>query len=170
MMRITKFMTALVLTVVWILISGSYSLGNIILGLIISYLILHSFKDMYTFTDTPWQLIKKIPKKIKYVFILFWEIIKANFYVLYKILQPKLDIKPGIIAYPFDTTNGISTVMLANTITLTPGTFIIDVHVKDKRLKGPGIYYIHSIYVSSPKEVRDSIKQTLEKYVEEAFG
>ncbi len=170
MIRFTRLMATLVLTLLWIFISGSYSLANIILGFVVSFAILYGFRNLFTFTETPGEAIRKIPKKIKYIIILFWEIIKANFYVLYKILQPRLDIKPGIIAYPFDTTNGMSTVVLANTITLTPGSFIIDVHVKDKRLKGPGIYYIHSIYIDSPKETRETIKKTLEKYIEEAFG
>lgn len=169
MIRIMKYTIYMLLGFVWILLSGSFTLGNYLLGVLFSVLILYPFRDMFTFTDTAGDAIRKIPTKIKYVYVLFREIFKANFFMMYKILQPKLDIRPGIIAYPFTTSRSISTTMLANTISLTPGTLIMDVHVKNKTLKGPGIFYVHSIYVESPKEVRDTIREDLEEVVLEAF-
>lgn len=169
MIRIMKYTIYLLLGLVWVLLSGSFSIGNYLLGVFFSMLILYPFRDLFTFTDSTSDVIRKIPKKIKYIYVLFREIVKANFYMMYKILQPKLDIRPGIIAYPFTTTRSISTTMLANTVSLTPGTLIMDVHVKNKTLKGPGIFYVHSIYIESPKQVRDSIREDLEEVVLEAF-
>jgi multicomponent Na+:H+ antiporter subunit E len=164
-----KYTIYLLLGFVWVFLSGNTSIGSYLLGVFFSVLILYPFKDMFTFTDTTRDVIRKIPKKFIYVYVLFREIIKANFYMMYKILQPKLDIRPGIIAYPFTTSRSISTTLLANAISLTPGTLIVDVHVKNKSLKGPGIYYIHSIYVENPKKVRDTIRKYLEEVVLEAF-
>ncbi|MDV0446784.1 Na(+)/H(+) antiporter subunit E [Methanosarcinaceae archaeon Ag5] len=164
-----RFLVYVMLAILWVLISGSFSIGNFLLGMFFGFLILYPFRDMFTFTDTFGHFVRQFPKKLKYVYILFREIIKANFFMAYKILQPKLDIRPGIIAYPFTTTKSISTTILANTISLTPGTLIIDVHVKNPTLKGPGIYYIHSIYIDSPKEVRDTIRDDLEQPILEAF-
>lgn len=169
MIRPMKYAIYVLLGLTWLFISGSFSIGNFLLGVFFSYVILYPFKDMFTFTDSMKDIIRKIPKKIYYLYILIREIVKANFYIAYKILQPKLDIRPGIIAYPFTTTRSISTTLLANTISLTPGTLIMDVHVKNPTLKGPGIYYIHSLYIESPKQVRDSIRADLEKPVLEAF-
>lgn len=169
MIRIMKYMIYLLLGVVWIFLSGSFTIGNYLLGVFFSMLILYPFRDMFSFTDSTGDMLRKIPKKIKYVYVLFREILKANIFMAYKILQPKLNIRPGIIAYPFTTSRSISTTMLANTISLTPGTLIMDVHVKNKTLKGPGIFYVHSIYVESPKEVRDTIRDDLEEVVLEAF-
>ncbi|WNY23855.1 Na(+)/H(+) antiporter subunit E [Methanimicrococcus hongohii] len=169
MIRIMKYTTYLLMGFVWVFLSGNTSIGSYMLGVFFSILILYPFKDMFTFTDSTSDMLRKIPAKIKYTYVLFREIVKANFFMVYKILQPKLDIRPGIIAYPFTTSRSISTTMLANTISLTPGTLIMDVHVKNKTLKGPGIFYVHSIYVESPKEVRDSIHEDLEEVVLEAF-
>ncbi|MDL2260780.1 Na+/H+ antiporter subunit E [Methanimicrococcus sp. OttesenSCG-928-J09] len=169
MIRIMKYTIYMVLGFIWILLSGSFTIGNYLLGVLFSVLILYPFRDMFTFTDTAGDVIRKIPAKIKYTYVLFREILKANLFMMHKILQPKLDIRPGIIAYPFTTSRSISTTMLANTISLTPGTLIMDVHVKNKTLKGPGIFYVHSIYVESPKEVRDTIREDLEEVVLEAF-
>ncbi|WNY29270.1 Na(+)/H(+) antiporter subunit E [Methanimicrococcus stummii] len=169
MIRIMKYTIYLLLGFVWILLSGSFTIGSYLLGVFFSILILYPFRDMFTFTDSGGDVIRKIPAKIKYVCVLFFEIGKANVFMAYKILQPKLDIRPGIIAYPFTTSRSISTTLLANTISLTPGTLIMDVHVKNKSLKGPGIFYVHSIFIESPKEVRDSIHEDLETVVLEAF-
>ena len=169
MIRIMKHTIYLLLGFIWILISGGFSIGNYLLGVFFAVLILYPFRDMFTFTDSAGDIIRKFPKKIKYLYVLFREIVKSNFYMMYKILQPKLDIRPGIIAYPFTTSRSVSTTLLANTVSLTPGTLIMDVHVKNKTLKGPGIFYVHSIYIESPKKVRDSIREDLEVVVLEAF-
>ena len=169
MIRFLKYMIYILLGFVWVIISGGFSIGNFLIGMFFSILILYPFRDMFTFTDSMGDVIRKIPKKIYYVYVLFREIIKASFFMMYKILQPKLDIRPGIIAYPFETTRSVSTTLLANTISLTPGTLIIDVHVKNPSLKGPGIYYVHAIYIKSPKVLRDEIKEYIEKPVTEAF-
>jgi len=169
MTRIIKYTVYILLGLLWVLISGSFSIGNFLLGFLFSYIILYPFKDMFTFTDSPKETIRKIPKKIYYLYVLMRELLKANFYMAYKILQPKLDIRPGIIAYPFNTTKSVSTTLLANTVSLTPGTLIVDVHVKNKTLKGPGIYYVHAIYIESPKDVRDSLRDDIEQPVLEAF-
>jgi len=169
MIRPMKYAIYIVLGLIWVLISGSFSIGNFLLGVFFSYFILYPFKDLFTFTDSVGDIIRKIPKKIIYLYVLAREILKASFYMMYKILQPKLDIRPGIIAYPFTTSRSISTTLLANTISLTPGTLIVDVHVKNPTLKGPGIYYVHSIYVESPKAVRDIIRKDIEQPVLEAF-
>ena len=131
MIRPMKYAIYIILGLIWVLISGSFSIGNFLIGIFFSYVILYPFKDMFTFTDTLGDIIRKLPKKIFYLYVLVREILKASFFMAYKILQPKLDIRPGIIAYPFTTTRSISTTLLANTISLTPGTLIIDVHVKN---------------------------------------
>ena len=169
MNRFLKYSIYLMLGLLWVAISGQFTIGNYLVGIFFSFIIFYPFRDMFTFTDSFGDMIRKVPKKIYYVFILFREIIKASFFMMYKILQPKLDIRPGIIAYPFTTTRSLSTTLLANTISLTPGTLIIDVHVKNPSLKGPGIYYVHSIYIDSPKALRDDIKENIEKPVLEAF-
>jgi len=169
MIQSIKYTIYVLLGLLWVLISGSFSIGNFLLGFLFSYFILYPFKDMFTFTDSFGETIRKIPKKIIYFYVLMRELIKANFYMAYKILQPKLDIRPGIIAYSFTTTKSVSTTVLANTISLTPGTLIVDVHVKNKTLKGPGIYYVHAIYIESPKEIRDTLRDDIEQPVLEAF-
>ncbi len=61
-----------------------------------------------------------------YLFIFIWEMTKANFDVAYRVLHPGLLIKPGIVRVRTKIQSEMGRVILANSITLTPGTFTID--------------------------------------------
>ena len=170
-MNFIRCVSYIVLGFVWVLVSGSATIGNFLLGLIFSAVILYCMRGMFTFTTPPSAFVKTLPQKAVYICILIKEIVKANIDVARRILQPKINIRPGIIAYPYRTQHDMSTTMLANTITLTPGTLVIDIHEDKKSTDGDyhGVLYVHCIDMDSPKDVRDSIYDSIEKYVLEAF-
>lgn len=99
-----------------------------------------------------------------YVIIIFpWELIKANVDVALRALKPSLPIKPGFVKIPVEHMSDYGLSMLANSITLTPGTITMDIVEQD----GKNYYYIHWIDVQTqdPEEAGDAIKGTLEKWV-----
>lgn len=153
------------LGVAWCFLHGAISLQNFIIGAALGPLIIRPFKIFYDFGEqlSYRDILKRLPKQAKYFSILIVEIVKASIVVAKIVLQPKIDIKPGIIAVPVRTTKDVSITAIANTITLTPGTLTID--VSDDRTA----LYVHSIDVSDPKALRDSIRDDLEEYVLEAF-
>ncbi|MAQ19538.1 MAG: cation transporter [Sandaracinus sp.] len=57
---------------------------------------------------------------------LAWEVVKANWQVAKVILNPKLPIRPHLIRVPADQRTTLGKVILANTITITPGTISLD--------------------------------------------
>ena len=69
------------------------------------------------------MLAKKIPLYLKYTVVLVWEIMKANVDVIRIILSPKMEIEPAVVTFKTDLKSEASLVTLANSITLTPGTF-----------------------------------------------
>ena len=72
-------------------------------------------------------------------------------------------MRPGIVAIPLDIERDIEITLLANMITLTPGTLSIDVS-NDKR-----ILYVHGMHVQDLEEFKREIKDGFEKLVQEAF-
>ncbi|MDK2831412.1 MAG: multicomponent Na+:H+ antiporter subunit [Methanolobus sp.] len=154
-----------ILALVWCFVHGTVSVNNFILGLIISPFIIRPFKVLFPFDQefSFGNAIKKIPAQIKFLYVLMVEIIKANIMVAKIVLQPKINIKPGIIAVPIDSKTDIGITAIANTITLTPGTLTIDVS-EDK-----SILYVHAIDATDPEGVAKSISEDLEKYTMEAF-
>jgi multicomponent Na+:H+ antiporter subunit E len=161
-----RTLTYIALPIVWCLVSGRITLGGVLLGLLFGYIIVSPFSTLYRLDEVvqptrDWVL--KIPKKIKYIYVLIKEIIKANIAVAKIVIKPKIDIKPGIIAVPIRTKTNIGITGIANTITLTPGTLTVDIS-EDK-----SILYVHSIDATDPQAIRDSIRDDLEYYVLEAF-
>jgi len=78
-----------------------------------------------------------------YVPMFLWECFKANIDVALRVINPKLPINPGIVKVKTTLKSATGLTFLANSITLTPGTFCIDIKPEE------GILYIHWIDVKS---------------------
>ena len=106
----------------------------------------------------------KLLSFIVYCFGIFlWELTKANVDMAKRALSPKLKVNPGIVKIPVDLESEYAQAMLANSITLTPGTITMDT-VEEK---GKLYYYIHWIDVAETDAVKagDAIKGTMEKWI-----
>lgn len=99
-----------------------------------------------------------------YLFVLSWEIVKSNIDVALRVLNPKLPINPGIVKVKTRLKSPIGRMILANSITLTPGTLTID--MKDDEL------YIHWIDVETldAEEASRKILGKFEKLLEVIYG
>ena len=98
-----------------------------------------------------------------YVIIFMWELIKANVNVAFKALSPKLKVKPGIVKIPVNVESEYGQSMVANSITLTPGTITMDA-VEEK---GKTYFYVHWIDVAETdhEKAGEAIKGTMEKWI-----
>jgi multicomponent Na+:H+ antiporter subunit E len=67
------------------------------------------------------------------------ELVLSALQVAWLVVQPKLRLRPGFIAYPLTVTSNVQITLLANLITLTPGTLSVDVSEDRKTL------FIHAI-------------------------
>jgi multicomponent Na+:H+ antiporter subunit E len=91
------------------------------------------------------------------------ELIIANLRVAYEVLTRGYQMRPAVIAIPLDTRSEFSITVLANLITLTPGTLSLDVSAGNDTL------YIHAMYVNDVDAFRHEIKERFEKRVMETF-
>ncbi len=134
------------LLVLWIILNGRLSVEVLVLGVLISGIIcLFASKCMgYSFKKER-GVLKCVPGFIRYCFLLLFEIIKANLDVMHLILSPRLEPEPQLIKVHIPLKTVLGRVVLANSITLTPGTITVDlegdeytIHCLDKEL-GEGI-------------------------------
>ena len=165
--------TAIVCYLFWLLITGQLvelfkgepSAQVLIVGAIIS-IATALFSARFFIHKNAFYLLHPV-RLLTLVFyclpIFLWELTKANIDVAKRALSPKLKVNPGIVKVPVELTSEYGQSMLANSITLTPGTITMDV-VEEK---GKTYYYIHWIDVASTdgKEAGDMIKGTLEKWI-----
>ncbi len=124
------------------------------------------FSARFFIHESPFYLCNPVRflKLIAYCFGAFVvELTKANVDVARRALSPSLPVKPGIVKVPVGLKSEYAQAMLADSITLTPGTITVDTVEED----GKDYYYIHWIDVASedPEEAGEAIKGTLEKWV-----
>ena len=155
---ITKFIyTFIIIMIIWYGFTTSLQPAEIITGLIVSGLI--AFVTVINFGCCDPILVKlsHIGYFFKYFFVFIIALIKSNFDVARRVLSPKLDINPGIVVFKTKLKNDFAKMVLANSITLTPGTLTVDV-IKNN-------YYIHWIDVQTedPEEVYKQIAEPFEK-------
>jgi len=144
--------------------NGTLATQTIAAGLVISAGIAFAFA---TFSKA-YSVIHWSPKTLLYYFIylgvFFIELVKANLNVMALVFSPKIDIKPGIVEIKTQLKTPLGRLALANSITLTPGTLVVD--IRDDSL------FIHWIDVGStdPVVAAELISSRFEKYLKVIYG
>ena len=145
----------ILLTIVWVFLTGSLNTINFIFGFVLSFLVLW----LISRTEKRRKYFRIIPRLVGFLFYFLYELIKANLQVAMDVITPKFYMKPGIIEFPLDAKTDLEITVLANVITLTPGTLSLDVSEDRKSL------YIHAMYVNDKEEFIDEIKQGFERRI-----
>ncbi|MFD0931443.1 Na+/H+ antiporter subunit E [Psychroflexus salinarum] len=151
----TKFLSNILLMLIWVFLTGEYNFNNFLFGLGLSFIILWIISGNDDKSSK--KYFKIVPKIITFVLFFFWELIKANIQVAYEVITPNLNMKPGIVALPLDAKTDLEITLLANLITLTPGTLALDVSTDRS------VLYVHAMYVIDKKDFIEDIKQGFEK-------
>jgi multicomponent Na+:H+ antiporter subunit E len=155
------FLLNILLAIAWSALTGQFSEIDLAFGFALGYVILWSLRRQLRGE----RYFTKVPQVIHFVVYVVWEIILANINVARTVLvTPKEQIRPGIVAIPLDIRTDAEITMLANLITLTPGTLSLD--VADDR----SCLYVHAINIGDPEQFRRGIKDGFERLVYEVFN
>ena len=110
----------------WILLNGKLTLEICLLGLgVVAALGLLMYVLLGYTPKREWRFLRKVPIFVAYVFVLLWEILKANNAMLAVILNEKRTVEPVLVTFTTDLKTRFGRFMLANSITLTPGTITV---------------------------------------------
>ncbi|MGC9471060.1 MAG: Na+/H+ antiporter subunit E [Bacteroidales bacterium] len=153
-----------ILMSIWMALTLSLSPAELIAGFVVSFflsLLLYRNFEKQGFPPIPG--LKKIMYSLVYVVVLFKEIILANLDVAYRVLHPKMPIKPGIVIIKTGLKQDLAKLILANSITLTPGTFTLD--IEDDRLL---VHWIN-VRTDDVEEATRQIGERFEKYLRIIF-
>jgi multicomponent Na+:H+ antiporter subunit E len=148
-----RFLMNVLLTVIWVALTGSFSYLNFIFGFLISFFVLYIISSENE--DKKYFTIAF--KVIGFFFYFLYEIFKANVQVAHEVMTSNLNMKPGIIKMPLDAKTDLEITLLSTLISLTPGTLVLDVS-EDKT-----VIYIHGMYLEDREKFIQSIKNGLEK-------
>lgn len=153
----------LILLIVWVALTLSLEKAELITGVIVSFILSFSLSRSFHIIGFPFVTIKKIFFLFVYIIILLKEIIIANIDVAYRVIHPKIPIKPGIVIIKTGLKQDLAKMILANSITLTPGTFTLDIQ--------DDLLLVHWINVKTENtdEATDIIGKRFEKYLRIIF-
>lgn len=150
-----RFLANILLTSIWVALTGSFAFPNVVFGFSLSFFLLF----IITRGNSPARYFKVVPRVFSFFFFFIYELVKANLQVAWEVGTPRFHMKPGIVAVPLDVTSDGEITMLANLITLTPGTLSLDVS-EDKK-----VLYVYSMYITNKEEFIRGIKNGFEKRI-----
>ena len=148
-----------VFALVWLAVSGSFTVPNLLLSLAAGGLSLalvrgHIAPDGRRLR--PLKMLSLLALFVKELALSAWK-------VAVLVASPKMALKPGIFAFPLTVDRDFEITLLANLITLTPGTLSVDVSA-DRM-----VLYVHAIDCSDPAGARRDIANGFERKILEAF-
>lgn len=147
--------------VLWIIFNGRVTLEILLLGLVLSAALFSfccRFMDYSIRSDL--RLYCLVPMAVQYVAVLIMEILKANHQVLFFILTPRYQVEPQLIHFTSGLKSEFARVVLANSITLTPGTITVSLEGNE--------FYVHCLDKEFAEGLENSIFEKLLEKMEAA--
>ena len=94
------------------------------------------------------KVMRRIGYGLVFVVYFIWELVLANLRVAFDVVTPKHYMHPGILAIPLDAETEMEITVLANLISLTPGTLSLDIATDRK------VLYIHDMYLTEIEQIK----------------
>jgi multicomponent Na+:H+ antiporter subunit E len=147
----------LIIAIIWMFLKESYGFVDFVLGYMLGILLLFILRRF-----VPGEFyFKRVTAIIYLIFLFAKELILANLEVLKFVYKPKMDFEPGIFALPTELKSNWEITMLANLITLTPGTLSVCLSNDNK------LIYIHAVDIADVEDTITQIKESFEKAIME---
>lgn len=116
----------------WLILAKTFSFEVILIGTIICIAVYLFNKDFYSLIQKNRNFaLPNLKFLFSYITVLIVEMFKSNFHVAKVVLSPKLKISSSVVTINTKLKNDFDKVVLANSITLTPGTLTLDL-IEDK--------------------------------------
>ena len=151
------------LFVTWLLLTWSLDPEDVFVGVFFSLLLAAALGRIYP--SAPEHLLD--PRRwlwfALYVPYFLYYCVRANLDVAYRVLHPRVPIRPGIVRVHTDLQTDLAKTFLANSITLTPGTLTVDIDGQD--------LFVHWINITSddPGRQTETIVRRFERMLKEIF-
>ena len=154
----------LTLFIIWMVANATLAFDTVIAGLVICAVIALAFATFArVYSVIRWSPVV-LYYYLKYLAVFFIEMVKANINVMRLVFSPRINIRPGIVEIKTELKSPLGRLALANTITLTPGTLVVD--IKDDSL------FVHCINICSKDQAKatEEISGRFEKLLKIIYG
>lgn len=132
---------------VWVALWGTLSVANVVWGVVLGAASLRLLPVMHREHRLPVRIVPML----HYVLLFLWSLVKASAVVAWEVVTPRNRINQGIVAVPLQTSSPGLITLIANSITLTPGTLTLEVR------EDPPTLYVHVLHLRQIEDVRADI-------------
>lgn len=134
----------------WLLLNGKLTVEVVGLGLVIVALMAALEWSLFHYGPAQeLRVLRKVPVFCAYLPVLVWEILKAGLVVGRDILFRRYRLTPTLVTFRADLNTDFGRFLLANSITLTPGTITVDLHDNH--------YLVHALDASLVEGLDDGV-------------
>ncbi len=117
---------AVLFFILWIILNGRITVEIVLFGIVIAVVFeLFTLKVFGRKTESDIRVLKNLPLLIRYILVLVKEIMKASVEVTKVAFSGKKKPEPFIYEFRSGFPDNFRNVLLANSITLTPGTYTV---------------------------------------------
>jgi multicomponent Na+:H+ antiporter subunit E len=148
----------------WVMLAGTLAIDTLIVGAFVSFIIALLYRSGLSFFTEFRATPEAFVAGVRYYVFFFQEMVRANLRLVRIVISPDLPIRPAIVKVRTGLKSRMGRLMLANSITLTPGTLTVDVS---------GEYlYVHWVAMESDdiEEATARIAAGFERYLEVMYG
>lgn len=146
------------LVVVWVTLWEAVTWANVIGGVAVALAITGLLPQT---PSVPGDSFRPIAA-VKLLAVFAWELTKASAFMAWEVITPRNRIEAAVIAVPLTGGNAGVTTLVANMVSLTPGTLTLDVDEENRTL------FIHVLHLQSDESTRESVLR-LERLTLDAF-
>jgi multicomponent Na+:H+ antiporter subunit E len=153
------FLWNILLAFMWAAVMGRFNLSNVVVGVLLGYAVLFVAQPLMG----PSNYFSRIHHAIGFAFFYIRQLVLANLRVASDVMTPGARARPGVLAIPLEAQSDAEITLLANLITLTPGSVSLDVS-SDRRF-----LYLHAMYIDDVDQYRQDVKTSFERRVLEVL-
>lgn len=150
---------SVILIGIWLLLANEFSFGQLLLGTVLGWAV-----PLYTARFWQERITLRRPLVLlKFIGVVLYDILVANIAVARLILGRQEDLKPSFLVMPLELRSNVAISLLANTISLTPGTVSAFLSANRRCL------IVHSLHTTSEEELLNTIRRRYETPLKEVL-
>jgi multicomponent Na+:H+ antiporter subunit E len=136
-------------TVVWTALWAELTPVNVLWGVIVGALTLL----LVPLPDRDRRPRVRLWPLLRFVTYFQWQLVRASAVVAWEVVTPRNRIHEGIVAAPLRTSSAGVITLIANAVSLTPGTLTLEA------TQDPPVLYVHILHLRTIDEVRGDIRR-----------
>jgi multicomponent Na+:H+ antiporter subunit E len=145
----------LVLALVWVFATGEFTLTNLVVGYALGFAVL----SLSAVGPRRTGYFARARGFVGFVLFFLWEVLRSAVRVSHDVVTRRHHMRPAVIGVPLEARTDGEITLLANLISLTPGSLSLDLS-PDRR-----VLYVHVMYADEIEQTREHLKRGFERRV-----